>query len=186
MGTSLRLRPVCQDDLDELERMLSSPEVAGPYNWFGYVGAHHFRRRWEGTGLLSGDEGVLLVVEQADTAASVPEAGGEEQRHGFVSWARSPTGQNCHCWSIGINLLPEARGKGLGTEAQRQLARYLFAHTQVNRVEAETEVDNVAEQRALDKAGFTREGVLRGWLFRDGRWRDCVRYSVLREEIIGR
>ena len=54
----------------------------------------------------------------------------------------------------------------------------------MNRIEAGTEVDNLAEQRALDKAGFTREGVLRGWLFRGGRWRDCVRFSVLREEVV--
>src|SRR6266567_2788049 len=31
-----------------------------------------------------------------------------------------------------------------------------------HRIEAATEVGNVAEQRALEKAGFTREGVLRG------------------------
>jgi GNAT acetyltransferase-like protein len=69
-----------------------------------------------------------------------------------------------------------------GTEAQRLAARYLFAHTQVNRIEATTEITNVAEQRALEKAGFTREGVLRGTTFRQGRWHDQVIYSVLRDE----
>jgi RimJ/RimL family protein N-acetyltransferase len=44
-------------------------------------------------------------------------------------------------------------------------------------------MDNVAEQRALDKAGFTKEGVLRGIAFRDGRWRDGLRYSVLRDDV---
>ena len=33
------------------------------------------------------------------------------------------------------------------------------------------------------KAGFTREGVMRGCGFRDGRWRDAVLYSVLRDEV---
>ena len=42
------------------------------------------------------------------------------------------------------------------------LARYLFAHTTAHRLEAGTEVGNVAEQRALEKAGFSREGVTRG------------------------
>jgi RimJ/RimL family protein N-acetyltransferase len=67
--------------------------------------------------------------------------------------------------------------------AQRLLVRYLFAHTQVSRVEATTEITNAAEQRALEKAGFTREGVLRGTTFRQGRWHDQVIYSVLRDEI---
>jgi RimJ/RimL family protein N-acetyltransferase len=59
----------------------------------------------------------------------------------------------------------------------------LFAHTQFNRVEATTEITNVGEQRALEKAGFTREGVLRGTTFRQGRWHDQVIYSVLRNEV---
>ena len=63
------------------------------------------------------------------------------------------------------------------------LARYLFAHTQVNRIEATTEITNVAEQRALERAGFTREGILRGTTFRQGRWHDQVIYSVLRDEV---
>jgi RimJ/RimL family protein N-acetyltransferase len=55
--------------------------------------------------------------------------------------------------------------------------------TPANRVEATTEISNVAEQCALEKAGFTREGVLRGSIFRQGRYRDAVIYSVLRAEV---
>jgi RimJ/RimL family protein N-acetyltransferase len=44
-------------------------------------------------------------------------------------------------------------------------------------------VSNVAEQRALEKAGFTREGIVRGAAFQGGRWRDGVVYSVLRSEV---
>jgi RimJ/RimL family protein N-acetyltransferase len=47
-------------------------------------------------------------------------------------------------------------------------------------VEASTDVENLAEQRALERAGFTREGVLRHAQFRDGGFRDLVLYSRLR------
>ncbi len=50
-------------------------------------------------------------------------------------------------------------------------------------MQAGTELDNTAEQRALEKAGFTRDGMLRGYAFRAGRWRDCVLYSILRAEV---
>ena len=50
------------------------------------------------------------------------------------------------------------------------------------RVEAHTDVENVAEQRALSKAGFTREGVVRGAQWRDGAYRDGLLYSILRAE----
>jgi RimJ/RimL family protein N-acetyltransferase len=79
-------------------------------------------------------------------------------------------------------MLSAARGHGYGTQAQRLLARYLFAHTAAHRIEAATEVDNLAEQRALEKAGFSREGISRGTGWRDGAWRDGVIYSLLRTD----
>jgi RimJ/RimL family protein N-acetyltransferase len=71
---------------------------------------------------------------------------------------------------------------GHGSAAQRMLAGYLFATTPVNRVEASTDVENIAEQKALERAGFTREGVLRGAQFRDGGWHDLVGYARLRDD----
>jgi RimJ/RimL family protein N-acetyltransferase len=101
--------------------------------------------------------------------------------HEWHSW--SDPHRERRRWAIGIGLAPEFRGRGYGSAAQRLLVRYLFAHTQVNRVEATTEITNIGEQRALEKAGFTREGILRGTTFRQGRWHDQVMYSVLRDEV---
>ncbi len=50
----------------------------------------------------------------------------------------------------------------LGDDRSHLMVRYLFTHTLVMRIEADTESGNIAEQRALEKAGFTREGILRG------------------------
>ena len=106
-------------------------------------------------GLLDDTGGTLIVLRSAD-------------RVGHVSWRQVKTGPTAIGWAIGVGLAPEFRGRGYGSEAQRLLARYLFAHTQANRIEATTESTNVAEQRALEKAGFTREGILRGTTFRQG------------------
>ena len=54
--------------------------------------------------------------------------------------------------------------------------------TPIERVEASTDVENVPEQRALERAGFTREGVLRRAQWRAGDWHDVVLYSKLRGE----
>lgn len=71
--------------------------------------------------------------------------------------------------SIGISVMPGQRGRGIGSAAQRALATLLHDRGIV-RVEASTDVANVAEQRALARAGFSLEGVLRGAQVRaDGR-----------------
>ncbi|MFI7341555.1 GNAT family N-acetyltransferase [Streptomyces sp. NPDC050085] len=166
----MALRPVYEDDLPVLERFLTDPEVATPFQWFGWKDPSLFRRRWQEDGLLGEDGGQLMVASGA-------------QAHGFVAWRKQFSSRTSQYWVVGIQLLPESRGRGIGTRAQELLVRHLFAHTQVQRIQADTDVDNVAEQRALEKAGFTREGTLRDFVFRDGRWRDCVLYSILRGDL---
>lgn len=166
----VRLCPVGEGDLPVLERFLTDPEAAGPFSWFGWADPGRFRRGWAENGLLSPDGGQLMVAAGDD-------------RLGFVAWRKVVTGPASSCWSIGAQLLPEAQGRGIGTEAQRLLIHYLFAHTPVVRIEADTESENLAEQRALEKAGFIREGLARSAVFRDGRWRDVVSYAVLRDDV---
>lgn len=103
---------------------------------------------------------------------------------GSVSWAWRQWGPNAGSRSvvIGIALRPEHRGRGVGSQAQRQLIDLLFRHAPVHRVEAVTDVDNVAEQRALERAGLRREAVVRGAQWRDGAYRDCLLYAVLRTD----
>lgn len=62
--------------------------------------------------------------------------------------------------NIGISLAEDFRGKGIGSIAQRLLAEKLHALGFV-RVEAQTDVDNIPEQKALKKAGFLLEGIAR-------------------------
>ncbi|MGV9346244.1 GNAT family N-acetyltransferase [Streptomyces spiralis] len=169
-SADISLRPVDEADLPVLECFLHDPEAASPFQWYGWRDPGRWRRQWAENGLLAEDTGHLMVVRGPE-------------RLGFVAWRRIVPAPASYYWNMGIVLLPEARGKGAGTEAQRQLVRYLFAHSTVMRIEADTEAENLAEQRALEKAGFTREGVLRSVSFRDGRWRDGVRYSILRGDV---
>jgi RimJ/RimL family protein N-acetyltransferase len=169
MDDRLTLRPVAEADLPILEQLTQNPDVTGEFAWLGWHELTQYRQWWADNRLISDDIGILIVAR-----------GGE--RLGFVSWYKVPSTPGYYYWNIGIALLPDARGHGYGTEAQRLLARYLFAHTTVHRIEAATEVGNVAEQRALEKAGFTREGVHRAVGWRDGAYRDGVWYSMLRTD----
>jgi RimJ/RimL family protein N-acetyltransferase len=165
------LRPPQLADVDVLERQ-ALPADAGDYNWHGFRSPGELVRQIS-SGELIGEHGGLLAV--------VDDSG---QVVGDVSWNRLLNGPppNGYCWNVGVWIAPAHRGKGHGAEAQRQLAAYLFANTYFERVEASTEADNTGEQRALEKAGFTREGVLRKACFRDGEWRDMVMFSKVRGE----
>lgn len=169
MATELALRPVGEDDLPVLVRLTQDPDSTGEFAWFGWGDPNRYSRRWTENGIFGDDGGVLMVVRADETL-------------GFVTWNKRQVTRSSYCFTMGIAMLPEARGHGYGTEAHRLLSRYLFAHTTVHRIEADTEVDNFAEQKALEKAGFSREGVMRGVGWRDGAWRDGVTYSLLRTD----
>ena len=100
---------------------------------------------------------------------------------GTMSWhpvLYGPT-RGSRAWSMGIGLAPDARGFGVGSLAQRLLSDHLLESA--HRVEASTDVANLAEQRALARAGFEREGVLRGAQMRaDGVHHDLVMYARVR------
>jgi RimJ/RimL family protein N-acetyltransferase len=167
-----RLRRLEAADIDVLEQQYAGPEFAGEMAWMGFEQAGRLRRKFEAGEILREDGGILAVVDDSG------------QLVGEVSWIRMMNSRppNGYCWNIGIWVRPEHRGHGHGAEAQRQMAAYLFEHTYLERVEAGTEADNIGEQRALEKAGFTREGVLRRACFRGGQWRDMVVFSKLRGE----
>ena len=103
---------------------------------------------------------------------------------GTMSWHAVLYGPTwgSRAWSMGIGLASDARGRGIGTEAQRLLSDHLLETAY--RVEASTDVANLAEQRSLEKAGFVREGVLRGAQFRrDGVHHDLVLYARIRTSL---
>jgi RimJ/RimL family protein N-acetyltransferase len=169
MSDQVTLRPAAEDDLAIVEKLTWDPGTAGEFALFGWFDPLLWRRAWDDNRLLGHDGGLLMVISG-------------QERLGLVNWRRRPTTPGVHCWSMGIALLPGARGRGYGTTAHRLLTRYLFAHTTVHRIEASTEMGNLAEQRVLQKAGFTREGVMRGIGWRDGAWRDGVTYSLIRTD----
>jgi len=158
------------DDLPHLVRLLTDAEAAGEWQWFGYrmQRAREIERRWQGDGLIGTGQSYLAVRVDEDLA-------------GWVTWL--PVARSSSAFEIGIALFPDHRGHGVGTEAQRQLVEYLFQTTIVHRLEAGTELDNIAEQKALEKVGFRREGVSRGVTFRAGTWRDGVLYGMTRDDL---
>ena len=158
------LREPGESDVDFL-KLLDTPEVAGAFDSFDdpleeMLSFHNYA-------------GAKRIVEMADAT-----------RVGVVSWIQIPYGPNVRslAWSIGITIHPAYRRRHFGAAAQRQLARALFDLSEANRVQADTDVANIAEQRSLERAGFTREGVARQAQWRQGSWHDRVVYGLLREE----
>lgn len=83
---------------------------------------------------------------------------------------------------VGIALIPTARGRGIGTEAMRQILEYAFLRANLRRVHLEVISSNAAAIRSYEKAGFVVEGRQREHAWVRGRYEDIVRMGLLRAE----
>jgi RimJ/RimL family protein N-acetyltransferase len=81
--------------------------------------------------------------------------------------------------SVGYWLLARERGRGAASRALRLLSRWALTELGVERLYLTTAPGNVASQRVAERAGFTREGLLRAHLPTPAGRRDSVIVSLL-------
>jgi len=149
------LRPLEESDLATIERAGSDAEIL---KWFDlqrrssadYLAAR--REAWtEGTGAS------FAICDASRPGTSL----------GQVFIERDDDGRG----SVGYWLLEDARGKGRATRAVRLAASWALSEMRLGRLQLHTDPENVASQRVAERAGFTREGVLRAYNGRrDGAW----------------
>lgn len=73
---------------------------------------------------------------------------------------------------------PDARGRGVGTAAAKLMLRYCFEEQNLHRVYLRVLSDNLQAMRSYEKAGFVREGYLKGDVCIDGEYQDVVWMAV--------
>jgi RimJ/RimL family protein N-acetyltransferase len=126
-------------------------------------------RAWvetHGAALETG-EALWLAIADADTDAFLGSTGLMR-----FDWEESRS-------EIGYWVAPLARGDGVATRTVRLLARWALLDLGLGRLSLHADTDNAASQRVADRAGFTREGVLRSYEQRKGVRYDLVSYSLV-------
>jgi [ribosomal protein S5]-alanine N-acetyltransferase len=83
---------------------------------------------------------------------------------------------------VGFALARAAWGRGYAAEALAALLAFAFERLALHRVEADVDPRNARSIRALERAGFVREGCLRERYLIAGEAQDAVMYGLLRRE----
>jgi len=87
-----------------------------------------------------------------------------------------------HHAEAGISLVPEARGRGVGTAAILQLVKFGFVRRNLRRIHLQAIASNTGALRSYEKAGFVVEGRLREHAWVRGAYEDIVLMGILRSE----
>ena len=170
------LRAWQADDVDALVRRINDPDVARFLDMvpqpYGIDDARAFLAQCEESWRTGSSATFAVLVTGSDEPV-----GGLGLR-----WDQLDAGVA----EVGYWVGGDSRRRGVATAAVRVAARWAFeAASALERLELRAAVDNPASNRVAEKAGFTREGVLRAQRFnaRLGRRVDFVMWSLLREEL---
>ena len=114
------------------------------------------------------EEAVSFVIDVDGTAA------GAASLFAFDPFARHA--------EAGISLVPDARGRGIGTAAILQLVEFGFVRRNLRRIHLQAIASNTGALRAYEKAGFVVEGRQRQHAWVRGAYEDIVLMGILRSE----
>jgi RimJ/RimL family protein N-acetyltransferase len=169
------LRPFTLDDVDWVTDGCQDPDVTR-FTGIPEPYSSDDAREWIGTHADSqaSGEAMSLAVTAAADGEPLGSAGLQN-----VEWPQLRG-------EIGYWIAPWGRGRGAAPSAVRLLARHAFEALGLQRIEVIPYVDNPASQRVAEKAGCTREGVLRSYFLAHGKRHDCVMYSLLSGELPAR
>ena len=83
---------------------------------------------------------------------------------------------------LGYSLSPSMQGRGYAGDALRLLIDFAWSSLELQRIEADTDPENIASRRLLERLGFVFEGSMRKRWFVHGAWHDTSWYGLLRED----
>ncbi len=73
--------------------------------------------------------------------------------------------------------------QGYGTEAVMGVIGYAFGQLGLHRIEAHIQKNNSASLAFAEHLGFQAEGIAKGYLYRDGKWVDHLRLSLVNQDL---
>lgn len=85
-----------------------------------------------------------------------------------------------HNCEIGLDILPEYRGKGYGYKSYKMVLEFLFKHLNMNMVYLKVADFNPDAKKLYEKVGFTETGRLPQFYYRHGKYWDYVIMSITR------
>ena len=167
----LLLRPHRLEDLDDLVRFHSDPEVVRHVPWpvRDRAATEETLRVKLGQAVLEEHgQWLVLAVELRDTGRVVGEV--------LLKWASDRQGE------LGFAFAQDVHGQGYATEAATAILRLAFDDLGFHRVTAVCVADNTASARLLQRLGFRQEARFVDGAFFKGAWVTQLVFALLEDE----
>ena len=168
----LHIRRAVLGDAAALARIMGHPDVLPNLMQTPYTSEALWQARLTDT-LALGKPDLMLVAER-------PDEHGEAQV--VASAGLHPAGaalRRRHAMTLGISVLPEAQGQGVGLALMQALCDWADRWGQVLRLELSVFADNQRAIALYRRCGFVQEGLHIGYALRDGQYVDSLSMARL-------
>lgn len=164
----LILRRVVKEDVSEIFALRSDPEV------MKYIPRPLLKTEEEAL------EHIALIDEKIDSNEGINWAITQKENPKLIGIIGHYRLKPEHLRSeIGYMLHPAHQGKGIVSEAIKEVVNYGFEVMKLHSIEAIIDPENCASEKVLQKNGFVKEAHFKENEFYEGRFLDTVIYSIL-------
>lgn len=164
----LRLRPLTDGDDNALLGVMGDPEV------MAYWDSREIRTRAAMAKVLADQ---LTEIGQGVAFYFAVEHAATGEFLGCVDL--SQVDRRHHRAEVGFIMARASWGEGYALEAMQSLVTHAAQQLRLHRLSARTHAGNLRSIRLLERLGFKQEGLLKGYVARDGVRRDCPIYGLL-------
>jgi ribosomal-protein-alanine N-acetyltransferase len=164
----LRLRPMQPADAGDLHHIMSDAEVMAFWDTSQVESLELTTAILDGQlAEVAGNKAVYWAMELRESGAFIGSCDLSEvdRRHNRAE--------------VGFIIAREYWGGGYTQEAMSAVIDHAAQMLRLQRLTARTHLGNVRSVRLLERLGFTQEGLLRGYVDRDGERRDCLMFGLL-------
>lgn len=169
MATRIKLRPLRSEDCTDMARLANDYEVWRNLRDLPFPYTEADARDFIDSQLYHAD------LEQNYVRAIIY----RREFVGMIGLHRQPSIYRFSA-EIGYWLGRPYWGKGIASAAVAQMTTYGFKSMKLKRIYAGVFGSNVASQRVLEKCSYTKEGIARSHIFKDGDFYDEHRFAVVR------
>ena len=160
----LILRPFTMRDAPVIQRLLNDPSVSDGLLSIGYPFGMADARKWLARNVTN--RFAITIKTSSELCGGI----------GIHSDARQPRAE------MGYWVGRAFWGNGYAAEAAQAIVKFGFEIMGLQRIGAMHFPRNAASQRVLEKIGMKREGLLRQYAKKNGRFEDLIVYSAIRGE----